>query len=682
MAPSGYSAVRAPGEAATRWMRLRVAMMGGLLLLGLLLALGRAIQLQVVQATRLGLMANDQSSREMEVPARRGEILDRRGVSLASSVEVDSLWVDPSQLGDLRRAAMDLARTLHLDASELVQRLERARRFAWVKRQVTPQELAAARALGVPGLGVTKEPKRFYPQKELAAQVLGMVGKDGQGLEGLELAFEDELSGQGSKVEGIRDARGRNVLLEGAPATRAREGANVTLTLDRTLQYTAEKVLDRAVAESQAVTGLVVALDPRTGELLALAHSPRFNPNSPGAIPASVLRDRAALDVFEPGSTFKAFVAAGALETGAVRTDESFFCENGAWEVGKHVIHDTHAHGWLTLPQILQVSSNICMAKVAQKLGRDGMVRTAQRFGFGERSGLALPGEGRGSVPYPRAEVALATQSFGQGLSATAVQVAAAFGALANNGVLMRPYIVSRVTDPDGVVLLENVPTQVRRVVSERTAHTVVSMLEGVVEKEGTGSRAHMDDYRVAGKTGTAQKPDTFAGGYTEKHIASFVGLVPAEDPRLVVLVVIDEPKTDIFGGLVAAPAFKDIAAAALPALGVPPSRGAGVANRTSGPPKPQPRTPPVELKAESTASEALTERLPPGAVAVPDVQGRVGREAVARLLALALEPRLMGSGRVVAQSPAPGARVTKGARVTLEMSTAVGDEGTPSKQN
>jgi len=331
MAATGYTAAHAPTEGATRWMRLRVAMMGGLLFLGLALALGRAVQLQVMQAARLGLMASDQSLREMEVPARRGEILDRRGVSLASSVEVDSLWVDPSQLGDAPRAAADLARLLHLDTQELVVRFQRARRFAWVKRQVTPQELAAARALGVPGLGVTKEPKRFYPQKELAAQVLGVVGKDGLGLEGLELAFEDELSGTGSKVEGIRDAHGRNVLMEGAPGSRAREGANVTLTLDRTLQYTAEKVLDRAVAESEALTGMVVALDPRTGELLALAHAPRFNPNSPGGVPPSVLRDRAALDVFEPGSTFKAFVAAGALERCGWTSASSARTAPGMW---------------------------------------------------------------------------------------------------------------------------------------------------------------------------------------------------------------------------------------------------------------------------------------------------------------------------------------------------------------
>jgi len=657
-------------------MRLRVAAMGGLLLAFLGLAVLRAVQLQIVQASRLASMASDQSQSEMDVPARRGEILDRRGVSLASSVEVDSLFIDPSQLGDARRAAQDLARVLHLDAAELAQRFERARHFAWVKRQATPAEVAAARALAIPGLGALKEPKRFYPQKELASQVLGVVGRDGQGLEGLELAFEDELSGTRGKVEGIRDARGRNLLVEGAPAPRAREGANVTLTLDRNLQYFAEKALDRAVVDSQAVSGMVVALDPRTGELLALAHAPRFNPNAPTGVAPAVLRDRAALDLFEPGSTFKAFVAAGALEAGAVRPEESFNCENGAWEVGKHVIHDTHPHGWLTLPRILQVSSNIGMSKVAQRLGREGMVRTAQRFGFGERSGLALPGEGRGSVPYPRADVALATQSFGQGISATAVQVAAAFGALANGGVLMRPYLVSRVTDADGVVLLENQPTPVRRVVSERVAHLVVSMLEGVVAKEGTGSRARMDDYRVAGKTGTAQKPDPVARGYSDRRIASFAGLVPAEDPRLVVLVVIDEPKTDIFGGLVAAPAFKEIASAALPTLGVPPSRGGGpLARRNAAPePKTLPIPPRVQVKEESTPGETLTERLQPGGVSVPDVQGRVGREAVARLLSLALEPRLVGSGRVVAQSPAPGARVAQGARVTLELSTASGE--------
>lgn len=656
---------RPPAE-LTRWTRARVLLMGGLIMLGLGATLIRAVSLQVVQRARLASMASDQTSRETEIPARRGDIYDRRGIPLAQSVEVDSLWLDPSLVPDLPRAARELARALRLDAPELEARLTRARRFAWVKRQLTPQEVAAAQALDIPGLGVAKEPRRFYPQRELAAQVLGVVGTDGHGLEGLELAFEDELSGQSEKVQGTRDARGRNLLLQGASLATDRQGATVTLTLDRQVQYAAEKALDRAVEESKAIGGMLVALDPRTGELLAIAQSPRFNPNAPApGIAAGALRDRPALDLFEPGSTYKAFVAAAALEERVVRLEDTFDCELGSWEVGHHTIHDTHPHGMLNLPRILAVSSNIGAAKVAQRLGREGMMRTARRFGFGERTGLSLPGEGRGSVPYPKADVTLATQAFGQGLSATAVQVAAAFGALANKGVLMRPYLVSRVTDPDGVVLVENQPTPVRQAVSERTARTVLQMLEGVVQKDGTAPRAALEAYRVAGKTGTAQKPDPVARGYSEKRIASFAGIAPADDPRLVVYVVVDEPRTDVYGGLVAAPAFKEVATAALPYLGVPPSLSVLAAA------KKVPISAPPHVLEEPAAPQPVTERLEQGSVSVPNVQGQVGRDAVARLLATSLEPRLRGSGRVMSQSPAPGAHVSRGARVTLELGAA-----------
>jgi cell division protein FtsI (penicillin-binding protein 3) len=664
MIPRRGDRSRPPAE-LTRWTRLRVALMSALLLTGLSAVLVRAVSLQVVQRARLSSLASDQSVREMQIPARRGDIYDRHGIPLAQSVEVDSLWLDPSQVGDLGRAARDLARVLHLDAGELQVRLGRARRFAWVKRQVMPQELIAVERLGIPGLGVTKEPKRFYPQRELGAQVLGVVGTDGQGLEGLELAFENELSGQPGKVEGTRDARGRSLFLQGAPDSTGRQGATVTLTLDRQIQYVAEKALDRAVEESRALAGMVVVLEPRTGELLALAQSPRFNPNASGGVPTLALRDRPALDLFEPGSTYKAFVAAEALEEQLVRPEDSFDCENGSWEVGGHVIHDTHPHAQLTLARILAVSSNIGAAKVGQRLGREGMMRAARRFGFGERTGLALPGEGRGSIPFPKAEVTLATQAFGQGLSATAVQVAAAYGALANKGVLLRPYLVSRVTDPDGVVILENQPTPVRRAVSERTADTVLHLLQAVVQKDGTAPRAALEAYRVAGKTGTAQKADPVARGYSDKRIASFVGVVPAEDPRLVIYVVVDEPKTDVYGGLVAAPAFKDIAAASLPYLGVPPSLSVLAAA------KKVPIQAPMQVKEEPAAAQPVTERLEQGSVSVPNVEGQIGRDAVVRLLKMSLEPRLQGSGRVVAQSPAPGAHVPRGARVTLELGSA-----------
>jgi cell division protein FtsI (penicillin-binding protein 3) len=303
------------------------------------------------------------------------------------------------------------------------------------------------------------------------------------------------------------------------------------------------------------------------------------------------------------------------------------------------------------------------MTKVAQVLGREKMVGYYQAFGFAERTGLALPGEGRGSIPFPKAEVSLATQSFGQGLSATAVQIASGYGALANDGVLMRPYLVQKVVDPDGVVLLENRPTEVRRVVSSKVARQVVGMLESVVTKEGTAPRAAMEEYRVAGKTGTAQKVDPVARGYSDKRIASFIGVVPAENPRAVILVVVDEPKTDVYGGLVAAPAFKEIATAAMAHLAVPPSRTVAPEVVAVVPEKPSKPARPV-------VAVAVTEAPEPGTVRVPDVTGQVGREAVVKLLAAALEPQLLGSGRVVAQTPVAGSLVEKGARVTLELAT------------
>ncbi|MHB8872667.1 MAG: peptidoglycan D,D-transpeptidase FtsI family protein, partial [Myxococcaceae bacterium] len=568
-------------------MRFRVFLLGALFLLLLSGMFARAVHLQVVQQQWLRELAEDQYVRQTEIPARRGDIFDRRGTPLAQSVEVDSIWLDPSMSRDLKATARALSRVLGVDRDELHARLSKARRFAWVKRQARPDEVKAVTALQIEGLGLTKEPRRFYPQRELAAHLIGLVGTDGQGLDGLELAFDDMLTGQASQLPGFRDAKGRKLLTGGLEASVERQGAAVTLTIDRQLQYLAEKALSRAVVEAKATAGAVVVLDPKTGQLLALANYPRFNPNAPLGSATGALRNRAALDAFEPGSTFKAFVIAAALEERAIKADEAFFCENGAWKVGRHTIHDSHPYGWMGAAKILQVSSNIGAAKVAQVLGRDRLVDYYARYGFGERAGLALPGEGRGSVPYPKAEVALATEAFGQGLTATAVQLTAAYGALANGGVLMRPYVVSKVVDPDGLVLLDNQPVEVRRVVSQKIAHQVVAMLEGVVEKEGTAPRARMDAYRVAGKTGTAQKVDPVAKGYSDKRIASFIGMVPAEDPRLVILIVIDEPKTDVYGGLVAAPAFKEIAQAAMPYLGVPPSRPPVAETLRNDPPEP-----------------------------------------------------------------------------------------------
>ena len=645
-------------EATSKGVRLRVTMMGLVFMLFLITVWGRAFELQVLQRGKLKGLAEDQYVRQIQIPGRRGDIFDRRGVSLAQSVEVDSIWVDPSMLSNLGQSSKILARILHLNSSDVFDRLSKARRFAWVKRQARSDEVEEVRKLSFPGIGFTKEPKRFYPQRELAAHVIGVVGTDGKGLEGIELAFNDELTGETSKLNGFRDAKGRKLLTQGGLLPSERQGAAMVLTIDRQLQYITERALAKAVISAKAAAGMAVVMDPATGEILAIANEPHFNPNLAQDASKGYLRNRAALDAFEPGSTIKIFTVAGALEDKLVKPYDVFFCENGAWEVGRHVVHDTHPSGWLTTARTLQVSSNIGAAKIGQKLGRQRLVDYFAKFGFGGKTGLALPGEGRGAVPFPKSDISLATESFGQGMSATAVQLATGYAAVANGGTLMRPYLVSKVIDTDGLVLLENRPTEVRRVISQKTARELITMMEGVAEKEGTAPKARMENYRVAGKTGTAQKVDPVAKGYSDKRIASFIGMVPAELPRVVIAVIIDEPKTDIYGGLVAAPAFKEIAEVAMPYLGVHSSQ--------------ELKEPPVVAAEKAvTKNEVIaevTEKLGSGWVMVPRVAGQVGREAVAHLLALSLEPRLSGSGRVVSQIPPAGTRVEKGTQVVVEM--------------
>lgn len=664
---------------AIRGIRARVVLLALAFvpLLGALLV--RAVKLQVVDGGKLSGMAKEQYVRPVTLPGRRGEILDRRGSSLAASVEVDSIFADPKELPEAHKAARALASALELDPAKLETSLGASRHFAWIKRQATPQEVVAVKALELPGVGYVKEPRRFYPQRELAAHVLGFSGVDGEGLEGVELALDGLLKGKPREIEGLRDARGRQMIVGGAVPAEALEGATVTLTLDRAVQYLTEKVLAEAMTKANAAGGSAVVLDPATGEILALASVPTFNPNEPARYQRQALRNRALTDQFEPGSTFKVFTVAAALEERAVRPSDSFFCENGRFAIGRHAIHDHGGYGSLDVGRILQVSSNIGAAKIAEKLGREKLAAYQRAFGFGVKPGTGLLGEAKGSLPFPKSEIALATQSFGQGLTASAVQIAAAFGAVANGGALMRPYLIARVVDPDGEVVMQREPERVRQVISRGTSQELLRMMRLVVQKEGTAPLARMDEWEVAGKTGTAQKAED--GVYSvHKRTASFVGIAPAEAPRLVILVVIDEPQGDVYGGLVAAPAFKEIAKGALAHLGVPPSPSLAAkvaAAAKPAPPAPEPAPTPSRLSsafamAEVQPSEGYIEgddEVPSEESAVvPDVQGLTARRAVRALAEANLEPALLGSGRAIGQTPPAGATVRKGARVSVRL--------------
>ncbi|MBI5067733.1 MAG: transpeptidase family protein [Deltaproteobacteria bacterium] len=649
----------AGGGRSTRWVAVRIGAVAVAAVAGFAVVGARAVQLQVVQSEKLGAMARDQYVRELDWKPRRGAITDRNGAVLAQDVEADSVFVDPEELPERRGPALArLAKVLSVEGKALERKVARGGRFAWVKRRISPDESAAVRALRIPGVGFAKESRRYYPRRELAAQLVGFVGDDGDGLEGVERLFDDALSGEASRVPSLRDARGV-MLLKDAPE-RAIEGARVELTIDQGLQLAAERALSRAVTQARAAAGMLVALDPSTGEVLALANAPTFNPNTPRR--GEVLRNRAVLDSFEPGSTFKVFTLVGALDAGVLRAGDSFYCEKGSWRVGQNVLHDSHPIGWAGPAKIIAESSNICAAKVGQRLGRERLQRTLMAFGFGEKVGTDLPAEPRGAVPFPRAEVALATMSFGHGVTATPLQITAGVAAIANGGTLLRPQLVRRVVDPARGPLLQAAPVAVRRAASPSAAAQMARWMEGVVT-EGTGKRARLDGWRAAGKTGTAQKVDPLSGGYSaDKRFSSFVGFAPAEEPRIVIGVFIDEPRGEVMGGEVAAPVFKEVAEHALRSMSVRPSGG------DPAPREPEPVAAADETPLPSVEQALRTARPDRGGVAVPVLEGLPARAALQVLERVELLGETAGTGLVSRQAPAPGTVVEPGTRVRLTL--------------
>jgi cell division protein FtsI (penicillin-binding protein 3) len=556
---------------ATRWTRIRLIACG-VAFGALFVAVGkRAFNLQIGQGERLKTMAEEQYLREIELPPRRGRILDRNGAELASTADVDSIYCNPRRFADAREAAHRLARVLGLDARELEKRLAQRRYFAWIKRKVTPDEAAAVRALELPGVAFVREPRRFYPNRSLAATVMGMAGSDGRGLDGVELAFDEALRGSASSMQGVRDALGRELFVESASDATGAAGSDVVLTIDRYLTFVTERAIADAAARHHAKAVVAVMLDPRNGEVLAMASVPSFNPNDTGGAAEGGARDRAITDTFEPGSTMKTFTIASALDAGVVRPEDRFDCLNGSMKVGKYTIHDTHSNGVLTVAEVFKFSSNIGATKIARRLGRERLAEALDRYGFGRSTEIGLPGERSGVVrPVEKwGDIGFANVAFGHGIAVTPLQVVAGVSAIAAGGVYHHPHIVSRIVSPEGAI---ETPAgeEEHRVMSEATARAMVGIMRGVTETGGTAKLAAIDGYPVAGKTGTAQKA---VGGHYDpsRYVASFVGFAPAQDPRIALIVLMDEPQGGHLGGAVAAPVFKEIAEQALRYLHVPP---------------------------------------------------------------------------------------------------------------
>jgi len=554
-------------------MRGRILCIFLLLLLSLCSIAAKLFSLQIQQGDRLSERATKQYQRRLPVLSRRGTIYDRTGRELAVSLKVNSLFAQPAAIENPARTAETLAPILGLPARELAARLTTDKPFVWLQRQLEPAQAAAVSDLNLKGIGLFPESRRYYPRQESAAHVLGMVGLDDRGLEGLEHQYDDLLGGQPQSVVAQQDALGRLVFRQ-EEAGRPRPIFDLTLTIDEVLQYITERELQRAVERSRAKAGTAIVMDPWSGEILALANQPTYDPNAYRKAGSAARRNRAATDALEPGSIFKAILLAGALEEGVVRPGDRFFGENGAIEVGGVTIRDHEKYGWLTVQEILTHSSNVGAIKIGQKLGKSLFYHYISGFGFGSLTGLDLPGETPGLMRRPKgwSALSLSVLSLGQEISVTPVQIITAFAALANGGNLIRPHVVRGLRSQDGSLARRVGPVVIRRVISAETAQTLLTMLKGVVE-EGTGKEAALEGYSVAGKTGTAQKVDPATGRYShQKVVASFVGAVPAEAPRLVILVLIDEPETLRWGAAIAAPTFREIAREALKYLQVPPA--------------------------------------------------------------------------------------------------------------
>ena len=639
------------------WFKVRIIFLSCLLCFCFVLVLGRMFQLQVLKKEQLYKLAARQQHTQIPLVPKRGTIYDSRGNELAVSIEVDSVYADARKVTEVEKTARELAAILEIDRQELKQRLKNHRSFEWVQRKISPKEVEQIKELRLSGVSFLRENRRFYPNSQLAAHLVGFVGLDSKGLEGIEFQYDALLNGANQVWTTARDALGREIAMGKTSFEKEDHYRNVILTIDKPIQHITETELGRGVEKWGAKGGMAIAMDPWSGKILAMASFPTFNPNQFIQYRSKSWRNRALSDVFEPGSMFKAFLAAAALEEQVVRPSDSFFCENGSYKVYDRTIHDHSKHGYLTFQQIIKFSSNIGASKVGEKMGKERLYRYISAFGFGEKTRVGLPGEGKGIVHHPRywSPVALDTISFGQGVSVTGVQLATALSAIANGGSLMKPYVVEKITNEKGEVVQSFKPETIRKVISEETARKVRMLLKAATEKGGTGEGAVPAGYEVAGKTGTAQKVDSLMGGYSDdRYVSGFMGFAPADAPKLVVLVIVDEPQGNSYGGVVAAPIFKTIMEKALPSLNVIPKGALVVKSEFDSAPR-----------REASGPQPLIDEIKVGkgmeTVVMPDLTGLSMRKALSRMEGKGLLIKVSGNGKVVDQVPRPGSVIEKG---------------------
>ncbi len=687
--PRRSTAIEAPrsGNSHRRALFVAVGLVAWMLLIG-----GRLVQLQVSQHDDFTARARSQQLSAVETSPTRGQLLDRQGRELARSIETESFFADPRDITDPNETAKRIASITGQDRTDLANRLSTAKdankKFYWIIRRLDVQTANKLDALELKGVYSRKEPKRYYPNDSLAAHVLGFVGLDEIGQSGVEQYYNEKIRGESGKVYLECDGSPERRVFE-SYEVQPHPGQTVVLTIDQTIQYRTEQALGAAVERTHAKSGTAIVMDPQTGEILALANAPSFDPNQPPKESAEGRANGALQNIYEPGSTFKIVAYSAAIEKDLVKPEDKIDCQMGQITVAGRLIHDHHAFGVLTIADALAQSSNVGAIKLGLLVGNESMYDYMKRLGFGSRTGIDLAGESPGILrPLNRWQPSsIGSLAMGQEIGVTALQMATAYSVLANDGMLVKPHLVRELRTPEGAVTFQAKP-ETRRALKPETTAALRNMLEGVTLR-GTARKAQLDGYTAAGKTGTAQKIDPKTHAYSAtKYIGSFVGFAPVKNPAVVIIVVIDEPQGSYHGGDVAAPVFREIAEQILPELSVAPDTeiksGTAVIAQASSPS-------PQQLKEEQAQTEAREATLPKvaarsfsgqtkevvfavatkRAALMPDLRGQSVRDAARMCQQLGLRLEARGEGQAMRQTPEPGAEVDPGRVVRVDFGRA-----------
>jgi cell division protein FtsI (penicillin-binding protein 3) len=605
----------------------KILIIGTLILILFAVVSVKALDLQVLSRERAVNLAKKQHQKSYTLLPKRGMIYDINKKELAINIDTQSIYVNAKDIKDPEVFSKKLSEYLNLPQKPILDKINTRKSFVWIKRLVEPNIIAKIKSDSFPDLGFIEEPKRVYPNGTLVGQVLGFTNIDSKGIEGIEFKYDELLTGKPGKINVKKDARGRKIMSTPYFLEPSISGYDLVLTIDSQIQHIVEKELKEGVEKAKADRGMALLMNSETGAILAMASYPFFDPNSYKNFNSETRRNLPIWFSFEPGSTMKVFILASAMEEDKVNPDTKFDCENGRRKVGPAIIRDVHPYGVLTVAQILEKSSNICASKIGETLGREKLYDRLSSFGFGRQTGIDLSGESSGMMTKSNrwGPVELATISFGQGIAVTSIQIAAALSAIANGGYLVKPYIVEQLISPGGKVVTKNKPEVLGKVISYDTAENITQMMEKVVES-GTGKNAAISGYKVAGKTGTAQVPNPKTGGYYgNRFMSSFIGFGPTDDPKVTLVVIVENPKNGSYGGTVAAPIFKGIVEKVLFYLGVPP-------------------------RTEFVGTKVM-----------PDLQGKSLREILIWSENEGVEVRIKGTGYVTSQEPKAGEAIKEG---------------------